>query len=141
MLIVEPFHAVLVFGLVFDSRFNQSDHTVVNFSISQSENSIMIMDTSVEKEMVNKCETCNASFSSKKYMQKHIDRIHKGKKPYMCNICNLSYKSKRTLIGHNASVHEGKKPFKCDICDYSCSQKGTMKRHIASVHEGKNIQM
>ena len=79
MLIVEPFHAVVVFDLGFDSRFNQSDHTVFNFRFSQSENSIMIMDTSVEKELLNKCETCNASFSSKKYMQKHIDRIHKGK--------------------------------------------------------------
>ena len=87
-----------------------------------------------EGEILIKCFACDASFTSKKYLQKHIDRIHKGKKPYTCNDCNFHFKSKRTLIGHNTSVHQGRKPFKCDICEKGFQYSGNLTRHITRTH-------
>jgi uncharacterized Zn-finger protein len=73
-------------------------------------------------------------------MNRHIESVHKGKKPFKCNICHYTCSLKHNLRKHVESVHEGKKPFKCNICDASFSQKGDLNRHIASVHkENANI--
>ena len=60
-------------------------------------------------------------------MNRHVESVHEGKKPFKCDICDYRDALKRGQINrHVASVHEEKKPFKCDICDYNCSQKGAV---------------
>ena len=51
-------------------------------------------------------------------------------------ICT-SFASKTHLNRHIESVHEGKRPFMCNICDTNFALKCNMKRHISSVHEWK----
>ena len=52
-----------------------------------------------------------------------------------CNICDASFTSKISLNRHIVSVHEGKKPFKCDICNASFSENNYLNRHIEAVHD------
>ena len=54
-------------------------------------------------------------------MNKHVESVHEGKKPFKCDICDYSSSQKGHLKTHVASVHEGQKTFKCHICDYICS--------------------
>ena len=90
----------------------------------------------IDKQEI-KCYICNATFSRKDSMKKHIAAIHEGKKPFKCSICNSKFARNGHLSQHIMLVHEGKKPFKCSICDYNCSTKQRLTIHIASVHEGK----
>ena len=36
---------------------------------------------------------------------------------------------------HIESVHEGKKPFRCNICEATFAQKGSLKTHNVKIHE------
>ena len=52
-----------------------------------------------------------------------IESVRGGKMNFECNICDASFSRKNNLMRHIESVHEGKKPFQCEICDQSWSQK------------------
>ena len=36
---------------------------------------------------------------------------------------------------HIESVHKGKKPFKCQICKHPFGAKADLKRHLSSIHK------
>ena len=40
---------------------------------------------------------------------------------------------------HIESVHEGKKPFECQVCDFYSSLKADMTKHVKSIHDDRNI--
>ena len=63
----------------------------------------------------------------------------KERKPFKCNICDASFSEKGSLNKHVASVHEGKKPFQCTICDAKFGARGTLNSHVRTIHEGKNL--
>ncbi|CAK1554309.1 unnamed protein product [Leptosia nina] len=102
------------------------------------------------------CTKCNATFKTKKYVSKHLRRVHKkatghecefcGKKfhfesllqkhrlvhtderPYKCKWCKKGFNSRYTLSGH-ILIHTNSKPFKCSYCEYSCRDSSTLRRH------------
>ena len=84
-----------------------------------------------------KCTLCDACFSVKTNLNKHIKYVHEKKKPFECHICDANFASKQGMNTHTKSVHEGEKPFKCDICDYISAKKSHVKTHTQSVHEKK----
>ena len=76
-----------------------------------------------------KCDFCNAIFSNKKNMNRHVTlQLH-------CKLCKKDFQSKRNLNVHVASVHQGMKPFECSICNSRFSLKQNMVTHIARVHK------
>ena len=114
-----------------------------------------------EEKMTFKCNNCDASFSQKRKLNRHIGflvcinrqavscrkealpikkkpfKCNKGKNYYKCNDFNASFSQKGDLNRHVISVHEGKKPFKCNVCDACFSHKGKLNKHIKSFHERK----
>ena len=66
-----------------------------------------------------------------------LSPVREKKKSFKCKICNAGFSLKAPLKRHVNSVHKGRKPFKCNVCDASFSQKGHLNEHIGSVHEGK----
>ena len=82
-----------------------------------------------------KCNNCNAGFSSRIHLNRHVESVHKEKKLFECNICDVAFSVKANLNVHIKSVHKGKKPFKCNICDTAFSRKKHLNGHIESVHE------
>ena len=86
---------------------------------------------------VLECSICDANFTQRGKLNRHISTVHEKKKPFKCSICDCSFSSKHYMNTHVASVHGGKKPFKCSECYSSFSMNSDLKRHIASVHEKK----
>ena len=81
-----------------------------------------------------KCDSCDACFTYKHILKRHIASVHEGKKPFVvCDTCDARFASKYDMKGHISSVHEGKKLFKCTNCD-ACY------KHISTLHEIKRFR-
>jgi hypothetical protein len=80
------------------------------------------------------CPLCTKSFSSKKYLERHM-RVHTGKKTFSCSQCIKSFAYKKGLTRH-LIVHAGEKPYECSLCTKSFSRKRDVKRHM-KVHTGE----
>ena len=48
----------------------------------------------------NVCETCNKTFKTSKYLNRHVANVHKRTRSHICNICNKAFKHKGTLKVH-----------------------------------------
>ena len=83
------------------------------------------------------CKECG-TLVTRRYLQYHIDRIHKKLKLYKCNQCEKSFGHKNSYNLHVRTIHEKLKPFKCDTCQMAFSEKQKVKKHILSVHTAKN---
>ena len=68
-------------------------------------------------------------------MKEHIDA--EGKKPFQCTICDARFSDRSNMRRHIALIHEEKKKFRCENCGKSFSTKRNMTLHIASIHERK----
>ena len=78
---------------------------------------------------------CNAKFTRKGSLNKHIATVHEGLKPHKCPFCNHSASLKSNLTVHLESVHEGLKPHKCPFCSHCSSKKYHVTKHIKSIHD------
>ena len=111
--------------------------------------------------MTFKCKNCDASFSQKEKLNRHIGflvcrnrqavscrkealpikkkpfKCNKRNNDYKCNDFNASFSQKGDLNRHVISVPEGKNTFICNFCDACFSHKGNLNRHIKSFHEKK----
>ena len=54
-------------------------------------------------------------FTEKGKLNKHVDSIHEGKKPFQCDICQKSFTQKASMTTHILTIHEGEKPHHCEI--------------------------
>ena len=114
-----------------------------------------------------KCDICNANFSQKPSLSRHIANFHRYeliKKHMKCKECDLSFNTNFHLNKHFASVHQGNISnalpnfkevhesrmqfkcgpqgnkwwgFKCSDCTAAFKSKQNLNAHIQSVHEGK----
>ena len=82
----------------------------------------------------HECPHCHKCLASKQSLQRHIDTVHLGLKPFKCDFCDKSFGEKGNLDKHISDVHLRLKPFKCDDCDKSFARKSDLNRHIASMH-------
>ena len=81
-----------------------------------------------------KCDVCNGSFTTKRYLKLHIMAVHEGKRPFQCNSCEATFTQKMEYI-HFAGVHEGKK-FRCDICEKNLTTKSGLSKHKKEIYDG-----
>lgn len=83
------------------------------------------------------CKICNASFTLKPNLLRHIDTVHEGKKPFKCRFCEYCSAAKHVLKEHEISIHLQKKPFKCNFCEAEFAIQSDLKGHIITAHERK----
>ena len=92
------------------------------------------------------CNMCDANFSEKKDLNKHITSahlkpqdvsVHEENKPFMCSVCGANFARKDKLQRHTSSVHEGLKPYMCNECGTSFTEKRGLELHISAVHDEK----
>ena len=78
------------------------------------------------------CPQCEAEFTCKKAMKRHIRYKH-GKK-YACNKCDHLASAEYNLRAHIKSVHNGVK-YSCNQCDYKAKWQQAVTKHINSIHK------
>ena len=91
----------------------------------------------LNKDKELECESCEARFTRRDHLNRHISSVHEGKKPYECDKCDRKFSQLGDMKKHISVVHEGIKPFTCEICGSGFPIKSVMKAHKESVHEGK----
>ena len=89
-----------------------------------------------------KCDICNANFTQKPSLDRHIANFHRYeliKKHMKCKECDLSFNSNFHLNRHFASVHQGNMSwkFKCSKCTVGFKSHQSLNIHVQLVHEGK----
>ena len=72
---------------------------------------------------------------------KNIPAFHEEKKPYKCSSCNAAFSRKCYLNRHVSGVHENIETFQCGICLVKFLEKHERKRHIFEVHEDKGEKL
>jgi len=164
--------------------------------IYQNQSSLLCHINSVHKQIRHKCDTCNqlfkshgalhnhiqlkhekrrftctvegcsADFGTKQGMQKHVNAVHLGLKPYQCEICDKTFAEKTQMMSHIQNVHTNVKKikcqfcpemfknerylnshmkvhvkkFRCDQCDFGTNDKGVLKRHQDTIHREKGCK-
>lgn len=83
-----------------------------------------------------KCQIdgCDASFSVKSSLQRHVRIVHDNLKPFICQPCDLKFSTQAQLNGHTAGIHF-KIRHPCTQCQKSYSDKCNLKRHVRNKHE------
>jgi len=80
------------------------------------------------------CLQCNAQFTKKSTLNRHIKSIHEAI-TYSCSHCDKTFKQQGTMNRHIKSKHEGVK-YICNQCDYQATLKFHLTIHIQSIHDG-----
>ena len=89
------------------------------------------------KESVKKikCSLCDAEYTLKGNLKKHIESVHDGNKPFKCVQCPSRFAQLSGLNRHFEAVHEKKRPFECTHCERCFYEKNKLKKHMESVHD------
>ena len=87
------------------------------------------------KKNYHSCDDCTAQFRNSSTLQRHIETVHLGLKPYLCDYCSSAFKNRSNLHSHINIVHRQIKPYLCDTCPYSTSKRAALVNHIESVHK------
>ena len=77
-----------------------------------------------EKTKQHRCDTCDAIFSYKHTLKKHIEINHEETKIHNCEICASTFAHKEYLQSHIISVHKRSRSKKCSLCGHVSSESG-----------------
>ena len=80
-----------------------------------------------------KCNLCKWKGRKKKFLDKHINRVHEGLKDFKCDSCDRSFTCSTRLRRHNEKIHE--KIFTCDFCGKCLDSKQNLEVHINEFHD------
>ncbi|ESO87869.1 hypothetical protein LOTGIDRAFT_127000, partial [Lottia gigantea] len=85
------------------------------------------------------CTYCG-KLISKTNLQRHIKAKHLGVRfPFSCPLCGVKYQHKRSLRLHMKSTHLQIR-FNCPLCGTTFTRKSTLSRHLKSIHSDIHIE-
>ena len=123
-------------GIKQFERFNCQELFSSKRSMKEHKNNIHLkMETNTNENTF--CTKCKKTFTVARSLQRHIESVHEGKRPFKCDHCELIFSEKGNVKKHVSAVHEKQKPFNCGSCDSKFATKTTLKLHTDVVHEGK----
>ena len=104
-----------------------------------------------------KCISCKKTFSTQKFLEKHIDSFHQKEKTASqtiykissnkCEYCDKTFHDANDLKKHIYQNHhdeiqkdEYEKDYKCNICNKNLKSKVCINRHMKVVHGGSELK-
>ncbi|CAJ0601762.1 unnamed protein product [Cylicocyclus nassatus] len=91
----------------------------------------------MDQKMDSKCSHCGKAFACKRYLVKHVARVHsrdkEEKKPLECGICGKDFPRLSHLQRHQL-IHIKEREWGCPFCECSFVQKPHLIRHIGRRH-------
>lgn len=82
------------------------------------------------------CSECPSKFSRKHARDTHLRAVHHQLRPFQCPDCFKRYKNRSDLNKHVRTVERKEKPHVCPVCNKGFGERGKLKRHM-SVHAEK----
>jgi KRAB domain-containing zinc finger protein len=77
------------------------------------------------------CEYCGKLV---RFLEDHIENIHKGVKNYLCDLCGHACYKQKAIELHILNCHLPKN-VKCPQCDFTTITKERLNLHIKNIHE------
>eukprot|EP00794_Sanderia_malayensis_P007774 gene7774-8620_t len=80
------------------------------------------------------CDVCGKFFrSGKKYLEDHINTVHRGLPAHECPVCGKGFVS---IAGYKSHLvlHTSNMPFNCFQCQKGFAQKGNFVKHMKTFH-------
>ncbi|CAG9577600.1 unnamed protein product [Danaus chrysippus] len=79
------------------------------------------------------CETCDASFTSRKGLMAHRRNTIKHQQTlFECPICGRVCPNQRSLASHIQAVHSASKEYVCSLCSASYTSRKSLVRHLGT---------
>ena len=127
-MVEQPHHDVISEELSSDDKDESVDENGIASSTDSYETSQQISRPSDSSQ----CPLCNAVFSHRKHMLRHVRNKHEGVK-YPCSQCDYKATQQNNLKIHIKAVHEGM-IYPCSQCDYKTTRNYRLKEHIDLQH-------
>ena len=83
----------------------------------------------------HKCELCDAKFSYKCLLNRHIKAVHDKIRDFKCDLCDYTCSDKYHLPQHIKAVHDKIRNIKCELCSHEFSCSSNLNQHIKQVHD------
>ncbi|KAF2884287.1 hypothetical protein ILUMI_21879 [Ignelater luminosus] len=82
---------------------------------------------------ISRCTVCHKIFANKRYLERHVQRMHHYKKQiFVCEVCGVSLNSRSSHYYH-MKKHFGK-THKCSYCQKMYPNASNLQLHIMSKH-------
>lgn len=88
-----------------------------------------------------KCDLCSKTYKDRKYLSRHLKKVHEESKPFeaqRCEMCGNVYKTRANLERHYTKEHLSNQ-VECPVCHVSINSK-KMDAHLKSLHGVKTKQ-
>ncbi|XP_063244640.1 zinc finger protein 260-like isoform X2 [Bacillus rossius redtenbacheri] len=77
------------------------------------------------------CNQCPYRASRKEHFVRHVNNVHKNRRPFLCDNCGKAFKRADALKQHRV-VHADSDPrAKCVVCDRVCRSQTQLNQHLA----------
>lgn len=103
---------------------------------SKSRKRLSDRKTPVESDCRLKCDHCDKTFETKRYLTNHLLRKHfNNMKSHLCDNCGLKFMGTSELRNHIRATHTNELPYTCHLCPRSYRSLQSLKVHLTS-HSG-----
>lgn len=85
------------------------------------------------KDLKHRCKVCRREFSRRDDLRRHVTAVHDKIKSYLCLHCGKAFARSDHLKTHERT-HTLDKPFPCRYCDKRFTQSSILSEHVITIH-------
>jgi hypothetical protein len=79
------------------------------------------------------CEVCDARFTRKGDVERHVRIVHNKQKPFKCCRCQRAFGDKKNLRWHLMN-HDKKLFYVCEVCGFKFGKREYWENHVRFIH-------
>ncbi|XP_049960064.1 telomere zinc finger-associated protein-like isoform X2 [Schistocerca serialis cubense] len=79
------------------------------------------------------CDMCDAKFTRKGDVERHVRIVHNKQKPYKCSKCHRCFGDKKNLRWHLMN-HDKRLFYACEVCGFKFGKREYWENHVRIIH-------